>query len=562
LIEDDEEDFILTRRYLGSLESQYFELDWVDNYAEGLEWMIRNEHSVYLVDYRLGERTGLEVLEESLTAGCSGPVIMLTGQGDRETDTAALQAGATDYLVKGQIDGRALERAIRYAVERKRADDSVRRLEAERAARGFAEVAREEAERTAVRFRVLQSISDSALADLSTERLLSEVLERMADALQADTAAVLLLSEDGPQLVVRASRGLDAELQIGQTVPLGHGVAGRAALMRKSIVVEDAQALDAISPVLRQRVRSMIVTPLMVGSEVIGVLHVGSHEERAFTEGDVQMLELASSRIASAIERARLFEQAQGARAQAEQANRAKSTFLANMSHEIRTPINAIIGYTDLLEAGVGGGLTDTQCAYLARVRSSSAHLLGLINELLDLDKIEAGQMTVARGSAEVLPIVQAALNIVEPLAQAKRLRIDNECAADEPLVFHGDDDRVRQILVNLLSNAVKFTPADGLVTTRGGVRAEALAIDGVQKPGPWIYIQVRDTGPGVATKDEERIFRPFEQAGEEPTRVRGGTGLGLTISRQLARLMGGDITLSSGSQQGACFTLWLPSAH
>ncbi|HZF66742.1 MAG TPA: CHASE3 domain-containing protein [Gemmatirosa sp.] len=252
----------------------------------------------------------------------------------------------------------------------------------------------------------------------------------------------------------------------------------------------------------------------------------------------------------------------------AEGASAAKSQFLATMSHEIRTPINAVLGYTELLEMGLDGPLTEGQRARLGRVRASGRHLLALVNELLDLAKIEAEQLHVERVRASASEAAATALGLVYPQAAARSLAITNRCVGfgegTADASYMGDPHRVEQVLVNLVSNAVKFTPPGGHIEVECGV---------TETPSPdarlpddascWCYVRVSDTGPGIAPEQRDAVFDPFVQgegASNPYTREHGGTGLGLAISRRLARLMGGDVTLASELGAGASFTLWLPA--
>ena len=268
-----------------------------------------------------------------------------------------------------------------------------------------------------------------------------------------------------------------------------------------------------------------------------------------------------TERIRAEEERDHALFEAERARVEAEEASRAKSGFLANMSHEIRTPINAIVGYTDLIEMGIAGPLTERQRSQLERIRLSSQHLLGLINEILDFAKVESGQMTARFEAVPVAEVVLAALALVQPQAAKGGLDVENRVAGDCAFSFRGDLDRVRQILVNLLSNAVKFTESGGRVVVECGVSQVPLAGARLAGDGPWTYVRVRDTGSGVPTAQAESIFEPFVQGETGHTRTKGGTGLGLAISRQLARLMEGDITLESEPGLGSAFTLWLPAS-
>jgi signal transduction histidine kinase len=250
------------------------------------------------------------------------------------------------------------------------------------------------------------------------------------------------------------------------------------------------------------------------------------------------------------------------ARARAEAASKAKSDFLALMSHELRTPLNAVIGYADLLALGTTGPVTADQRAQLGRIRASGQHLLNLVNEMLDLARVGAGTLALAKGEASAVQTATEALTLVKPAAEARGVALSERCGGDADATFRGDAKRVRQILGNLLDNAVKFTSPGGQVRVECGVSATPDAdarLDGV---GPWVYWRVEDTGVGIPPRKLATIFEPFVQVETGHTRSADGSGLGLTISRSLARLMKGDITARSSMAEGSCFTLWLPVAR
>ncbi|HEX7940302.1 MAG TPA: HAMP domain-containing sensor histidine kinase, partial [Gemmatimonadaceae bacterium] len=246
----------------------------------------------------------------------------------------------------------------------------------------------------------------------------------------------------------------------------------------------------------------------------------------------------------------------------AESANRSKSEFLATMSHEIRTPINAIIGYTQLLAMGIVGPVNAEQEMQLARIASSGQHLRGLIDDILDLSRIEAGRLTVGGEVGATGPAVAAAIELVRPLAAAKNLALVDRCHGDPDALFFGDAHRVQQVLVNLLTNATKFTPEGGRISVRCGTMQHPRVDLEARSTTGWTYFAVEDTGVGIAPEMLERIFQPFVQGEGGYTRTHPGTGLGLTISRRLARLMGGDLTVESVQGEGSRFTLWLPAGE
>ncbi len=235
--------------------------------------------------------------------------------------------------------------------------------------------------------------------------------------------------------------------------------------------------------------------------------------------------------------------------AAAEAASRTKSEFLAAMSHELRTPINATMGYADLIKAGIGGEISEQQHEYLARIRASQEHLLRIINDLLNYSRIEAGQVLYDVASVPVHEVVEMVLPMVEPQAVSKGLALDHgPCPG--VVVARADRARTEQIVLNLLSNAVKFTPSGGSISVGCAVNDSS------------VLVIIRDTGPGIAPDKHEAIFEPFVQLGRSLTSGHEGTGLGLAISRDLARAMGGDVTVESTEGEGATFTIALPAAQ
>jgi signal transduction histidine kinase len=281
------------------------------------------------------------------------------------------------------------------------------------------------------------------------------------------------------------------------------------------------------------------------------------------TEWEDEQVQIVSLRDITdrkqAQERAQQLAYEREARLEAEAASKAKSEFLAIMSHELRTPLNAVLGYSELMELGISGPITDKMREQIGRIRMSAVHLLGLVNDILDLAKVEAGRLQVSSGPCSATGTLAAAMALIQPQAAARGLDL-TVLPAENDIVFRGDDERVRQILVNLLSNAVKFTAPGGKITVE---IARSKSPDADTKLPPsrsYVAFRVTDTGAGIPPDKLLSIFDPFVQAESGHSRTREGSGLGLTISRRLSRLMGGDLTVKSEVGKGSTFSLWLPA--
>jgi len=304
--------------------------------------------------------------------------------------------------------------------------------------------------------------------------------------------------------------------------------------------------------------QSLIYVPLIVGDEVFGIIDLQDDRPNAFSDSDLRLVVTLASSMSLALENARLYGEAGEARALAEEANTAKSTFISNMSHELRTPLNAILGFTRIVRRKAQGKLPEKQIDNLGKVLTSGEHLLGLINTILDIAKIEAGRMDIINTRFQIGPLIEATTMVSQPLLKSGvDLHLD---IADGLPELYSDQDKIKQILLNLISNAAKFTHEGSITihTSLGASSVWALREAPSHEP-PCLVIDVTDTGIGMNQEALGRVFEEFQQADATTRKQYGGTGLGMPISKHLARLLGGDLTVASTAGEGSTFTLTLP---
>jgi len=322
------------------------------------------------------------------------------------------------------------------------------------------------------------------------------------------------------------------------------------AVTRQPVQVPDIAQEDAYHGplrdiLLRTGTRAVLAIPMLRENELIGGLTVNKKTPGAFSLEVIELLTTFATQSALAIQNARLFQEIANKSRQLEAASQHKSEFLANMSHELRTPLNAIIGFSEVLGERLFGDLNEKQEEYLKDIHASGQHLLSLINDILDLSKIEAGRMELELTDFDLPTVIDNALTLVRERAGRRGIALHQ--AADEGLgQIRGDERKIKQVLLNLLSNAIKFTPDGGRIDVRGR------PVDGS------VEVSVSDTGVGIAPEDQEAIFEEFRQVGTAAKKVEG-TGLGLALSRKFIELHGGRIRVQSQLGAGSTFSFTIP---
>jgi signal transduction histidine kinase len=369
-----------------------------------------------------------------------------------------------------------------------------------------------------------------------------------------DGGVVFEYDETAQEFVQRAATetgGTLAAVRRATRIPKGEGVIGQTALTLEPFQVADITVTGAYESRRRENliesgIRAILAVPMVRESRLIGCLGVTRNHPGTFPPETIDLLRTFATQSALAIQNARLYREVEQKSRELEAASRHKSEFLANMSHELRTPLNAILGFSEVLAERMFGDVNEKQAEYLQDILSSGRHLLSLINDILDLAKVEAGRLELELGRFHLPTALDNALTLVRERATRHGITLTQHVDPGIGDII-ADERKVKQILLNLLSNAVKFTSEGGRVTLT------TAAADGA------ITIAVSDTGVGIAPEDQAAIFEEFRQVGRDDTRKQEGTGLGLTLAKKFVELHGGRIWVQSQIGQGSTFTFTLP---
>ncbi|MBA2592763.1 MAG: response regulator [Pseudomonadota bacterium] len=535
LVEDDEDDYRLTRELLAEVPGYRVELDWATSYEAGLSALARRAHDVCLLDYRLGKNTGLDLLHWAAAEGNQTPFILLTGQGAFEVDREAMRAGAADYLQKDRIDAAALERAIRYTLERKRDREALA---------NFNQLLEH---RVQERTTELEQANAALRAAMDRSRQAEEGLKESQERLRL--------------AMTTAQMGYHyRDFETGMAI-YSDQLGGLCGLPSGSSFANYEQFLNAVHPHDRERVAETVARATREDTDYVheyriirpdgtmrwladrGRVYRDEHGERLYALGlawDV------TARREAEMEREALYAEERRLREGAEAADRAKDDFLALVSHELRTPLNAIVAWLHILET-----TPEPDAATLAKatafLKRSVDQQRRLIADLLDTARITSGKLQLEVRALEPAAVAEAALEVVRSAAEARGVEIYTLIDPKAGPIT-GDAGRLQQVLWNLLSNAIKFTPRGGRVHLR------------IERVDPHVRIVVSDTGAGIDPELLPFVFDRFRQSDSSSKRRHGGLGLGLALVHYLVQLHGGSVRAESpGEGRGATFIVELP---
>lgn len=414
----------------------------------------------------------------------------------------------------------------------------------------------EETSRRANQLETAADIAQQSSSTLDTDALLNRAVNLIRERFGFYHSSIFLLEDD--QAYVAASTG-EAGRQLVETkhslpVEQGRSIIGHVCHTGEPLIVNDITQNPTHKPhPLLQETRAEVGIPLKIGPRVIGALDVQSLKSNIFTEDDVAVLQTLADQIAIALENARSYELSQQAVEEIREVDRLKSEFLANMSHELRTPLNSIIGFSRVIIKGIDGPITDLQKQDLEAIHHSGQHLLDMINNILDVSKIEAGKMEIHIEEVQLIDVIDSVMATTRGLVKEKPIQLINNTPEQLPVV-NADRTRVRQILLNLLQNAVKFTD-------EGSIIVDIERVSDQESQAPFLKVIVTDTGIGIAQEDQDKLFERFSQVDSSLTRKVGGTGLGLSITKHLVEMQGGEIQVASTVGEGSSFWFTLPIA-
>jgi signal transduction histidine kinase/CheY-like chemotaxis protein len=530
LVEDNDDDALLIRE---SLSETTLEIDRAERLSTALAQLTRGKFDAVLLDLSLPDAWGLDTIRRLRREAAAVPIVVLTGLNDEEIAMRAVEEGAQDYLFKGQVDGHLLARSLRYAIQRHRAEETLKERNRE--------------------LLILQKISETILGSLDLKAVLEKILEETIFTDSFDLGNIRLLDRSGEMLEVVAGRGyrhpehVRGHRALARTTESGQSKFGDR-LFKEPCVEEELQQCGGYRTLKKEGVESFIMVPVRANGEVVGTLQLASRTPRKFKPEEVNLLQTIGNQLGVAVQKAQLYEETSRQALELEKANKMQADFAAMIAHDLRSPLMNIMGVVEVMTEGMFGSVTEEQKKWLARIEANSQNLVDLVSDFLDVSKLESGYVDINREMVNLTGLIQKSIDSYRVLALDKRISIKGAVDPSLPAV-HADPRRLDQVLSNLISNAIKFTEEGGTVEVSAALTDATL-----------IQVWVRDNGVGIAADEMGQLFEKYRQGGNVKHSSHKGTGLGLVICKMIVEAHSGQIWVESAEGSGATFFFSLPT--
>lgn len=530
LVEDNDDDALLIRE---SLSETSLEIERAERLSTALAQLTRGKFDAVLLDLSLPDAWGLDTVRRLRREVAAVPIVILTGLNDEEIAMRAVEEGAQDYLFKGQADGHLLARSLRYAIQRHRAEETLKERNRE--------------------LLLLQKISETILGSLDLKAVLEKILEETMMSDSFDLGNIRLLDPSGEMLEVVAGRGYRCPDHVSGHRALARTTEGEQSkfgdrLFREPCVEEELQQCPGYRTLKKEGVESFVMVPVRANGEVLGTLQLASRSPRRFKSEEVNLLQTIGNQLGVAVQKAQLYEETSRQALELEKANKMQADFAAMIAHDLRSPLMNIMGVVEVMTEGMFGSVTEDQKKWLARIEANSQNLVDLVSDFLDVSKLESGYVDINRERVNLIGLIQKSIESYRVLALNKRIEIKDAFDPSLPAV-HADPRRLDQVFDNLVGNAIKFTEEGGTVEVGAALVDAAL-----------VRVWVRDNGVGIAGNEMGQLFEKYRQGGNVKHSRHRGTGLGLVICKMIVEAHGGRIWAESAEGRGATFFFSLPT--
>ena len=531
LVEDNDDDALLIRE---TLSETALEIERAERLSTALERLATGGLDAVLLDLSLPDAHGLDTIDRVLSQAPGVPIVVLTGLNDEVAAVKAVERGAQDYLIKGQADGHLLARALRYAVQRHKAEESLKERNRE--------------------LLLLRKISEAILGCLDLKMVLEQILEQAMLSGSFDLGNIRLIDSSGDALEVTVVRGyrdpnnMLSHRRLSRTTEAAHSTHFSGLVFEQPCIEEHVQACTGLRTMKKEGVESFVQVPVCAEGEVLGIIQLASRTPRKFNNEEVELLETIGNQMGIAVQRAQLYEKTRRQAGELEKANKLQADFTAMIAHDLRSPLMNITGVAEVMIGGMFGSVSEEQKKWLSRMQANGQSLIDLVSDFLDVSKLESGYIEVKRERIDLTNLIQKTIENFRILAHEKGISISDAVDLSLPTV-HVDPRRMDQVLSNLISNAIKFA-GDGGELEVGAALAEATEIK----------VWVRDNGVGIPADEIGQLFQKYRQGGNAKCSSQKGTGLGLVICKMIVEAHGGKIWVESQPGQGSTFFFSLPA--